>query len=69
MNEKSYSGIVYIYGYNRYGRYLESCLQLRKGIDCKEEINLFNDPQKTLGEKSSQAGSRKGLLILKWNSS
>lgn len=45
----------------------ESCSQLRKLLDCKGEINLFHDPQKTLGGKNSQAGSRKELLIWKWS--
>lgn len=35
---------------------LESCSQLRKLLDCKGEINLFNYPQKTLGGKNNQAG-------------
>lgn len=35
---------------------LESCSQLRKLLDCKGKINLFNYPQKTLGGKNSQDG-------------
>lgn len=47
---------------------VESCSQLRKLLGCKGEVNLFNDPQKTLGRKNSQAGSRKELSIWKWSS-
>lgn len=47
---------------------LESCSQLRKLLDCKGEINLFNYAQKTLGGKNSQTRWRRELLIWKWSS-